>query len=110
MIGAGWLCLRDFITSGKSGFNLIGNNINTVFRLPNESMLDIRLAETAKMWIWAVPCLFLFAALGRLRRGDDQHVRLLTQSAVVTFVGYLFFYLRPGTRVGISLFSFGLGE
>jgi hypothetical protein len=55
------------------------------------SMIDMRLGAIAKMRIWAVPCLFLFDVLGRLRRGDDRHVRLLAQSAVATFVGYVFF-------------------
>src|SRR5882757_5593165 len=91
LMGAGWLYLREFVTSGNSGFNVISNNINAVFSLPGKSMIDMRVAAMVKMWIWAIPCLFLFAVLGRLRRGDDRHVRLLTQSAVVTFVGYVFF-------------------
>ena len=109
LIGAGWLHLREIITSGHSGFNVISNNINTVFRLPDESMLDMRLAATAKMWIWDVPCLFLFAALGRLRRGDDMHVRLLAQSAVVTFVGYLFFIYDQGHGWGYRYFHSAWG-
>jgi hypothetical protein len=109
LIGAGWLHLREIITSGHSGYNVISNNINTVFRLPDKSMLDMRLAATAKMWIWAVPCLFLFAALGRLRRGDDRHVRLLTQSAVVTFVGYLFFIYDQGHGWGYRYFHSAWG-
>src|SRR3984957_6614812 len=95
LLGAGWLFMREFVTSGNSGFNVISNNINAVFRLPDQLMIDIRVAEIVKMWIWAVPCLFLLAMLGRLRRGDDRHVRLLTQIPLVKFVGYdLFMYDR----------------
>src|SRR3984957_19774965 len=95
LLGAGWLFMREFVTSGNSGFNVISDNINAVFRLPDQLMIDIRVAEIVKMWIWAVPCLFLLAMLGRLRRGDDRHVRLLTQIPLVKFVGYdLFMYDR----------------
>jgi hypothetical protein len=96
LIGAGWLYLREFVTSGNSGFNVISNNINSVFSLPDKPMIDIRVAEMVKMWVWAAPCLLLFAVLGRLRRGHDWRVRLLTQSAVVTFVGYVFFIFDQG--------------
>jgi hypothetical protein len=109
LIGAGWLYVREFVTSGNSGFNIIGHTINTAFRVPDKSMIDIRVAETVKMWIWAVPCLFLLAVLGRLRRGDDRHVRLLTQSAVLTFVGYLFFIFDQGHGWGYRYFHSAWG-
>jgi hypothetical protein len=108
-IGAGWLYLREFVTSGNSGFNLISNNINTVFSLPDKSIVGMRVAAMVKMWIWAVPCLFLFAVLGRLRRGDDRHVRLLAQSAVVTFVGYVFFIFDQGHGWGYRYFHSAWG-
>lgn len=109
LMGAGWLYLREFVTSGNSGFNVISDNISAVFRLPDKSMIDIRLAEIAKMWIWAVPCLFLLAVLGRLRRGDDRHVRLLAQSAVLTFVGYVFFIFDQGHGWGYRYFHSAWG-
>lgn len=109
LMGVGWLYLRELVTSGNSGFNVISNNINAVFRLPDRSMIDIRVAEIVKMWIWAVPCLFLLAVLGRLRRGDDPHVRLLTQSAALSFVGYLFFILDQGHGWGYRYFHSAWG-
>ncbi len=109
LIGAGWLYLRELVTSGNSGFNVISHNINTVFSLPDKSMIDIRIAEMVKMWIWAVPCLFLFAALGRLYRDDDRHVRLLTQSAMATFVGYVFFIFDQGHGWGYRYFHSAWG-
>jgi hypothetical protein len=109
VIGAGWLYLREIVTSGSSGFNVISDNIDAVFRLPDRSMIDIRVAEIVKMWIWAVPCLFLLAVLGRLRRGDDRHVRLLTQSAVLTLVGYVFFIFDQGHGWGYRYFHSAWG-
>ncbi len=109
LIGAGWLYLRGFVTSGNSGFNVISNSISAVFRLPDMSMIDMRVAAIAKMWIWAVPCLFLLAVLGRLCRGDDRHVRLLAQSAVATFVGYVFFIFDQGHGWGYRYFHSAWG-
>jgi hypothetical protein len=61
------------------------------------------------MWIWAVPALFLLATLGRMRRGHDQRVRLMTQSAVVTFVGYLFVIFDQGHGWGYRYFHSAWG-
>jgi hypothetical protein len=109
LLGAGWLHLRELVTSGSSGFNVIGHNINTAFRLPNQSMLDTCAAAMVKMWVWSVPCLFILAALGRLRRGEDQRVRLLIQSAVLTFVGYVFFIFDQGHGWGYRYFHSAWG-
>ncbi len=109
LLGAGWLYLRELVTSGNSGFSVLSDNINAFFRIPDRSMIDIHVAEIVKMWIWAVPCLFLLAVLGRLRRGDDPHVRLLTQSAVLTFVGFLFFILDQGHGWGYRYFHSAWG-
>jgi len=108
-VGAGWLHLRAAVTAGDSGFNVISNNINAVFSIPDKSMIDMRVAAMVKMWIWAVPCLFLFALLGRLRRGDDPRVRLLMQSAAVTFVGYVFVIFDQGHGWGYRYFHSAWG-
>jgi hypothetical protein len=109
VVGAGWLYLRELVTAGDSGFNVISSNLNSVFSFPDKSMMDMRVAALVKMWIWAVPCLFLFAVLGRLRRADDQRVRLLMQSAVVTFVGYVFFIFDQGHGWGYRYFHSAWG-
>ena len=109
LIGAGWLYLRELMTSGNSGFNVISHTFNTFFSLPDKSMIDFRVAKAVKMWIWSVPCLFLFAVLGRLYRGDDRRVRLLTQSAMATFVGYVFFIFDQGHGWGYRYFHSAWG-
>jgi hypothetical protein len=109
LMGAGWLYLREFVTSGNSGFNVVGHTINTAFRFPDRSMIDIHVAEIVKMWIWALPCLLLLAVLGRLRRGDYRHVRLLSQSALVTFVGYIFVVFDQGHGWGYRYFQSAWG-
>jgi hypothetical protein len=109
LIGAGWLYLRELVTSGSSGFDVIGSNLHSAFRFPDKAMIGLRVAAMVKMWIWAVPCLFLFAALGRLLLGEDRRIRLLTQSAVVTFVGYVFFIFDQGHGWGYRYFQSAWG-
>jgi len=109
LMGTGWLYLRDLVSSGDSAFNVVGRTISNVFRLPDKSMVDIRIAEFVKMWIWAVPCLLILALLGRLRRGNDHYVRLLSQSAVVTFFGYIFVVFDQGHGWGYRYFQSAWG-
>jgi hypothetical protein len=108
-VGTGWLHARAEVAADNSGLDVISNNINAAFSLPDKSMIDMRAAAMVKMWIWAVPGLFLFALLGRLRRGDDQRVRLLAQSAVVTFVGYVFVIFDQGHGWGYRYFHSAWG-
>jgi hypothetical protein len=109
IVGAGWLHLRDLVTNGDAAFNVIGNTIGAGFSIPDKTMIDMRVAALVKMWIWAVPCLFLFAVLGRFRCGADQHVRLLMQSALLTFAGYLFFVFDQGHGWGYRYFHSAWG-
>jgi hypothetical protein len=109
LIGVGWLYLRELVTSGNSGFDVIGSNLHSAFRFPDKEMIGLRVAAMVKMWVWAVPCLFLFAVLGRLRLGEDWRIRLLTQSAVVTFVGYVFFIFDQGHGWGYRYFQSAWG-
>lgn len=109
VIGAGWLQLRAAVTAGDSGFNVIGESVTAVFSLPDKAMIDMRVAAMVKMWIWAVPGLFLLALVGRLRCGDDPRVRLLTQSAAATFVGYVFVIFDQGHGWGYRYFHSAWG-
>jgi hypothetical protein len=108
-MGGGWLYLRELISSGNSGFNVVGDIAANVFKFPDKSMIDIRAAEMVKLWVWAAPCIFIMAVLGRLRRGDDRRVRLLAQSAVVTFVGYVFVVFDQGHGWGYRYFQSAWG-
>jgi hypothetical protein len=109
VVGAGWLHLRGVINTGNSSLDLISNSIDSAFSFPDASMIDMRVAAVVKMWIWAVPCLFPLAVLGRLRRGGDDRVRLLAQSAAVTFVGYLVVIFDQGHGWGYRYFHSAWG-
>jgi hypothetical protein len=109
IVGAGWPHLRAEITTGGSGFHVTTTGLFSFLSLPDKSMMDMRVAATVKMWIWAVPCLFLFAFLGRLRRRDDQRVRLLAASAVLTFVAYVFVIFEQGHGWGYRYFHSAWG-
>jgi hypothetical protein len=95
-VGLGWLLFRSDFASAAHGASLVSGVVNGVFAWPDSTLLNMRAAAVAKMWLWAVPCLFVFAVLGRLRHRNNRHVRLLTQSAVLTFIAYLFVRFDQG--------------
>src|SRR6202021_894032 len=80
-----------------------------IFAWPDAALLNMRVAALAKMWLWAVPCLFVFALLGRVRHRDNRYVRLLMQSAVLTFLGYLFVRFDQGHGWGYRYFQSAWG-
>ena len=61
------------------------------------------------MWIWAPPCSFIFAVLGGWRLRENRVVRLLVQSAVLTFAGYLFVRFDQGHGWGYRYFHSAWG-
>jgi hypothetical protein len=109
ILGLGWLMLRAPIQAELHNAPAMSSILSEVFRWPDAAMLNMRVAALAKMWVWAAPCLFIFALLGRLRHGNNRHVRLLTQSAVLTFFGYLFVDLDQGHGWGYRYFHSAWG-
>ena len=108
-IGVGWLMLRGEIGSGLHGMAAVRGVADGVFAWPHAALLNMRAAALAKMWVWSLPGLFVFAFLGRRRHGDNRHVRLLTQSAVLTFAGYLFVQFDQGHGWGYRYFQSAWG-
>ena len=109
-IGLGWLLLKSSIGSGV--YTLAGVDgllAHGVFTWPNLSVLNTRAASFVKMWVWAVPSLFVFAALGLVRHRENLQVRLLASSAVLTFVGYLFVTFDQGHGWGYRYFHSAWG-
>jgi hypothetical protein len=109
VIFLGWLAFRADIASGVHGVSAARGITEGVFAWPDATMLNMRLAALVKMGIWTLPCVFVFAAMGRRRHGDNRCVRLLTQSAVLTFVGYLFVRFDQGHGWGYRYFHSAWG-
>ena len=103
-VGLGWLLFRSDIASGTQGASVVSGIASGIFAWPDSTLLNMRAAALAKMWLWSVPCLFVFALLGRLRYADNRHVRLLMQSAALTFVGYFFVRFDQGHGWGYRYF------
>jgi hypothetical protein len=69
----------------------------------------MRAAALTKMWIWAAPGMFVLAVLGYRRLRADRRISLMAQSAVLTFVGYLFVNLDQGHGWGYRYFHSAWG-
>ena len=107
-VGLGWAWLRNDIAPAVHSAGM-GATLKSVFTLPDADILSMRVAAAAKMWVWAVPCLFYFAFLGYMRARDNRYVRLLMLSAVCTFVGYLFVRFDQGHGWGYRYFHSAWG-
>jgi hypothetical protein len=108
-LGLGWLVLRSDIGSVAHQVASLSAMTRGVFAWPNAALLNVRAASLVKMWIWAVPCLFVFAILGCARYRANPNVRLLASSAVLTFVGYLFVTFDQGHGWGYRYFHSAWG-
>jgi hypothetical protein len=104
-----WLVFRADIAAGVHGISAVYGIADGIFTWPNATLLNMRMAALVKMWVWTLPCLFVFAVMGVLRQRDNRYVRLLAQSAILTFVGYLFVRFDQGHGWGYRYFHSAWG-
>ena len=109
VLGVGWPMLRAVIAPIGDGYSAQIHSLTHVFVWPDSALIDMRVAALAKMWVWAMPALFVLAVVGRLRYAGDRRVRLLMQSAVLTFLGYCFVKLDQGHGWGYRYFHSAWG-
>jgi len=109
ILGVGWPMLRAVIAPIGDGDSAQIHSLTQVFVWPDAALLAMRVAALAKMWVWAMPALFVLAVVGRLRYAGDWRVRLLMQSAVLTFLGYCFVKLDQGHGWGYRYFHSAWG-
>lgn len=109
VVGAGWAHLRATIAADNATDLNPVKILQGAIALPDLGMFDMRVAALVKLWIWAAPCVFVLAVLGRVRCADDYRVRLLTQSAVLTLLGYMFVIFDQGHGWGYRYFHSAWG-
>jgi hypothetical protein len=108
-LGWGWLVFRMDIASGVQDASTAHGITDGIFMWPNVTLLNMRTAALVKMWVWTLPCLFVFAVMGGLSHRDNRYVRLLAQSAILTFVGFLFVRFDQGHGWGYRYFHSAWG-
>jgi hypothetical protein len=108
-LGLGWLMFRSDFGSGGHEWAAMSGIAHGVFTWPDATLFNMRAAALVKMWVWAVPCLFIFALLGGAHCRANLNVRLLASSAILTFVGYLFVRFDQGHGWGYRYFHSAWG-
>jgi hypothetical protein len=108
-VGLEWLTFRSDIGSGNHELATLSAVSEGVFSWPDAALMNMRAAALVKMWVWAAPCLFLFALCGFARYRADLRVRLLASSATLTFLGYLFVKFDQGHGWGYRYFQSAWG-
>jgi hypothetical protein len=107
--GASWLIYRSEISAGVQSLSSLSSLGSGVFTWPDLAVLNARVAAAVKMWIWAVPCLFVLASVGAIRLRGNQHARLMALSAILMFLGYLFVRFDQGHGWGYRYFHAAWG-
>ena len=108
-LGVGWFLFRSDIGPALRTAGVTGRLTEGAFTWPDTSVLNMRAAAAVKMWEWSWPGLFLFAALGRARLSEVRSVRLLSQSALLTFFAYFFVPYDQGHGWGFRYFHSAWG-
>jgi hypothetical protein len=108
-IGVLWLELRSDIGLSGHASAALDQIVSGAFAWPDVALLNNRAAALVKMFVWAMPCLFVFAGLGAIRSRADSRARLLALSAAVTFVAYLFVKFDQGHGWGYRYFHSAWG-
>ncbi len=109
LLGLGWMLLRHSIEVDAGSVAVLGDTMRRAFGWPSAVMLNMRAAALAKLWVWAAPGVFLLAWLGYRRHRYKSPVRLMAQSALLTFVGYLFVRFDQGHGWGFRYFHSAWG-
>ena len=99
-----WLSLRIEIGTGRHDLAALSGIAASAFARPDATMLNMRAAAFVKMFVWAMPGLFLLAFWGGVRHRADPRVRLLACSALLTFIGYVFVTFDQGHGWGYRYF------
>jgi hypothetical protein len=107
-VGFAWLTLRSDLAN--AGTDIAAASVaSSAFAWPDSILFNARAAALVKMWVWAVPCLFVYALLGVATYRSDPRVRLLTLSGIFTFMGYLFVRFDQGHGWGYRYFHSAWG-
>ncbi len=111
MLGLGWFWYltqlrQDHLAVAAAAAAQSGSveRLGQVFALPDATVLLARAIGVAKVWIWATPCLLVLAAVGAWRHRADVLCRLLSASALCTFVGFFFVPADQGHGWGFRYF------
>jgi hypothetical protein len=108
-LGVAWQVFRSHIGASGPEWTAMSGIVRGVFAWPDATLLNMRAAALVKLWVWAVPGLFVFAVLGAARWRADANVRLLASSAILTFAGYLFVRFDQGHGWGYRYFHSAWG-
>ncbi|HEY4210556.1 MAG TPA: hypothetical protein VGM84_03665 [Steroidobacteraceae bacterium] len=99
LLGIGWFELTNHLraaggqaAAAPTTTDFLSNlkTLLAAFGLPTGDVLLARFIGVVKIWLWAVPGLLVLACYGAVRGRRNNFCRLLTASALVTFLGYVF--------------------
>ena len=113
LLGAGWFWVRaqiggnpETVAGGAGALSVL---TRLAFALPSASSFWSRGVNLAELALWAVPGLLALACIGAVWRRSEPAVRLLTASALLTAVAYVFVPYDQGHGWGYRYFHAAWG-
>ena len=111
LLGIGWFELTNHmraagaaVPTANFGSVFRFEALLSVFQLPTPTVLLARAIGVAKVWVWAVPGLLPLACYGAYRERRNNICVMLSASALITLVGYVFFPPDQGHGWGYRYF------
>lgn len=99
IVGVGWALLRSNIAAQSGDATLLNSTLGAYgvpFSWPDISIIFLRIATYVKMWCWALPGLFLIAALGAIQHRHNPAIMKMALSVLFTLFGFAFFVTDQG--------------
>jgi hypothetical protein len=90
-IGVPWFIFNSGTTFNSNAVSTVSraSGLVNAFVAPSAATLSMRLASLSKLWVWAIPGLVVWAAIGLHRYRGHPVVVKLGLSVAITFLGYL---------------------
>jgi hypothetical protein len=111
LLGVGWFVFSSHLAhegmaaaAGAEGIVDSADKILAIARLPTASVWLARLIGVAKIWAWSVPGLLLLAIYGAWQGRRNPWCALLSASALLTLVMYVFVPVDQGHGWGYRYF------
>jgi len=109
LFGLGWFWIRSQVGGNEEtaarGLGAVASMLRRLaFELPSTESLWSRAVNLSELALWASPGLLALAGLGAAWRRAEPAVRLISASALVTFLGYLFVPYDQGHGWGYRYF------
>jgi hypothetical protein len=108
LLGLGWFVFAMHLLQDGAATGMLSAELKSrtgeAFAFPNQAICTARVIGLAKVVVWAAPGTLLLACVGAWKWRHNSTCWLLTASALLTLIGYLFVAVDQGHGWGFRYF------